>query len=123
MERPILLIIDDEEDIKALYKTIVNRNFDFDIVEADSIKEVQKVLKKHVPTFVLLDLNLRDGSGFDLIPALKKVNPEVQILIITAFNHCKEKQRATDLGAVGLLAKPFEKEIFVQHLEQMDKSR
>lgn len=123
MKRPVLLIVDDECDIKALYKSIVNRYFDFDIVEANSIKAVGNVLIEHVPDYVLLDLCLDDGEGFDVIPALKKVNPNVQILVITAFNHCKEKQRAAELGAIGLLAKPFEKETFVQHLNEMHNSR
>ena len=122
MERPVLLIIDDECDIKALYKTIVNRHFDFDIIEADSIKAVEIILKTHKPDYVLLDLCLTDGNGFDVIPALKKVNLEVKILVITAFNHCKEKQRATELGAVGLLAKPFEKDTFVEHLIMMQNA-
>jgi len=123
MKRPILLIIDDEEDIKALYKSIVNRHFDFDIVEANSIKALQSVLVDHIPDYVLLDLNLQDGYGFDVVPALKKVNPKVQFLVVTAFNHCKEKKKAAELGAVGLLAKPFEIELLVQHIKQMHNSR
>lgn len=123
MKRPLLLIVDDECDIKALYKSIVNRHFDFDIVEANSIKDAQKVLTNHVPDYVLLDLCLQDGDGFDLVPSLKKINSNVKILVVTAFNHCKEKQKATELGAVGLLAKPFELETLVQHLNDMHNLR
>ncbi|HLV41568.1 MAG TPA: response regulator [Brumimicrobium sp.] len=119
MERPVLLIVDDECDIKVLYKSIANRHFDFDIIEADSIQAAEISLKKNKPDYVLLDLCLSDGDGFDLIPTLKKVNPDVKILVITAFNHCVEKQRAIDLGAIGLLAKPFEKDTFVEHLQMM----
>lgn len=120
MKQPLLLIVDDEQDIKSLYKTIINKHFDFRILEADSLAAVQKIIQSEIPDFVLLDLKLGDGNGFDVIPALKKINPQVKILVISAFNHCKEKQKATDLGAVGLLAKPFEKEIFIQHLHQMN---
>ena len=123
MERPVLLIIDDECDIKTLYKSIVNRHFDFDIIEADSIKAVQVLLETNKPDFVLLDLCLSDGEGFEVIPALKKVNPDVKILVVTAFNHCKEKQRALELGTVGLLAKPFEKDTFVEHLIMMQNAK
>lgn len=123
MKRPVLLMVDDESDIKALYKSIVNRHFDFDVVEANSIKAVQDVLQEYVPDYVLLDLCLPDGDGFDVIPALKKVNSSVKILVITAFSHCKEKKKAVDLGAVGLLAKPFERETFVQHLNMMHNSK
>lgn len=122
MGRSVLLIIDDECDIKTLYKSIVNRHFDFDIVEADSVEAVKSALKTCKPDYVLLDLCLPDGEGFDVIPALNQVNPEVKILVITAFNHCKEKHRAVELGTVELLAKPFEIETFVEHLKKMENA-
>jgi response regulator of citrate/malate metabolism len=123
MKRPVLLIVDDENDIKALYKSIVNRYFDFDIIEANSIKAAKEVLTQNTPDYVLLDLFLKDGDGFDMIPILKKINSNVQILVVTAFNHYKEKRKATELGAFGLLGKPFEKETFVEHLNQMRNLR
>ncbi|RFC53797.1 response regulator [Brumimicrobium aurantiacum] len=119
MKQPVLLIVDDEKDIRALYHSIVNRNFDFGIIEAESLEAVKNLLPHTVPDFVLLDLCLKDGSGFDVIPALKKVNPEVKILIITAFNHCKEKRKAVEMGAVGLLAKPFDQNQLIDHLKTM----
>ena len=121
MKRPILLIVDDESDIKELYKSIVNRCFDFDIVEANSLKALQSVLSDSTPDYVLLDLSLQDGSGFDVVPELKKVNPKVKILVISAFSHCKEKKKAAELGAVGLLAKPFESVELVNYINQMHK--
>lgn len=122
MKRPILLIVDDESDIRELYKSVVNRFFDFDIVEANSIKALQGVLLETTPDYVLLDLSLQDGSGFDVIPELKKVNPQAKFLVISAFSHCKEKKKAAELGAVGLLAKPFESAELVKYINQMHKA-
>lgn len=123
MERPKLLMIEDESDIKALYKSILNRHFDFELVEANSIKAAQEILKECVPDFVLLDLNLQDGNGFDFIPDLKKNNPAVKILVVSAFNHCNEKKKAIDLGTYGLLAKPFESEALVEQINMMRNSK
>ena len=88
MKRPILLIIDDEPDIRSLYTSIINRNFDFDIIQAESLESAKNILGEVQPDYVVLDLHLKDGNGFDLIPALKKVNKKVKFLIVTAFNHC-----------------------------------
>lgn len=122
MKRPILLIIDDEPDIRSLYTSIINRNFDFDIIQAESLESAKNILGELQPDYVVLDLHLKDGNGFDLIPALKKVNKKVKILIVTAFNHCKEKQKASEFGAVGLLSKPFETANFVEYITAMHKS-
>ncbi|PWH86908.1 response regulator [Brumimicrobium oceani] len=122
MKRPILLIIEDEFDIKELYRSIMERTFDFDIVEASSIKVLQNVLSEIIPDYALLDLSLQDGSGFDVIPELKKANPNIKFLVISAFSHCKEKKRAAELGAVGLLAKPFESAELINHINGMLKS-
>ncbi|PKR81723.1 hypothetical protein CW751_04130 [Brumimicrobium salinarum] len=119
MQRSKILIVDDEKDIRDLYCSIIDRHFDLEIYTATSLMQVKSVLESLVPDYVLLDLNLHDGEGFDLIPVLFKVNPKIKILIISAFSHCKEKQRAVELGAVGLLAKPFETSVFTEHLQMM----
>lgn len=119
MERPTILIVDDELDIRILYKSILKRNFDFNIIESESVQGTKEVLSKYTPDIVLLDLCLPDGDGYDIIPTLKEVNPNSKILVISAFNCGMEKQKVIASGAVGLLAKPFEKETFIQHIKDM----
>lgn len=119
MKRPVVLIIDDEEDIRILYKTILRKKFDFEIVETDSLMCTRNRLENIIPDYVLLDLCLPDGDGYDIVPMLKKINPKVKILVISAFNCGKEIAKVSQCGAIGLLAKPFEKETFIQHIEMM----
>ncbi|MEX1193282.1 MAG: response regulator [Brumimicrobium sp.] len=119
MAKPVLLIIDDEQDIRALCSCIVKRSFDFEIVEAGSLQETNEVLKTIVPDYVILDLHLKDGVGFDLMPAIHKVNAKAKVLIVTAYNHCDEKRKSIDLGAFGLLGKPFESEELVERINEI----
>lgn len=119
MSKPVLLIVDDEPDIRALCSSIVKRSFDFDVWEADSLTEAKSLLKSTAFDYVLLDLHLQDGVGFDLVPFLMKANPNVKILIVTAYNQCYEKKQATDLGAFGLLGKPFKSQDLVDRIEAM----
>ena len=120
MKKQKLLIVDDECDIRSLCKCVVERSFDqFDIHDAKSLSEAKEMLKTLKPDIVLLDLHLNDGFGFDLIPTLKKVNPDVKILIVTAYNQCEEKRKAVDLGAFGLLGKPFRSADLVDRINEM----
>ncbi|PHR46600.1 MAG: hypothetical protein COA32_10680 [Fluviicola sp.] len=119
MCKSVLLIVDDEPDIRALCSSIVKRSFDFEVCEASSLSESKKMLNSIIPDFVLLDLHLQDGVGFDLVPFLMKANPKVKILIVTAYNQCYEKKTATDLGAFGLLGKPFKSQDLIERIEAM----
>ncbi len=119
MSKPILLIVDDEPDIRALCSSIVKRFFDFEVCESASLSETKDLLQSTKPDFVLLDLHLQDGVGFDLVPFLMKANPDVKILIVTAYNQCHEKKQATDLGAFGLLGKPFKSQDLVERINAM----
>lgn len=121
MERPVLLMIEDEKDIRLLYKSILSRHFDWEIIEADSLKSANLLLSEERPQFVLLDMCLPDGSGCEIIPKIKSSNPEAKILVITAFGHCKETREATDLGAFAMLEKPFKMAAFIEHLQEMQK--
>lgn len=122
MDKKKLLIVDDECDIRSLCKCVVNRSFDnIVIADAESIQEAKDKLKDISPDIVLLDLHLGDGFGFDLIPHLKRVNPSVKILIVTAYNQSEEQRKAVDLGAFGLLGKPFRSADLVDRIREMMK--
>jgi response regulator of citrate/malate metabolism len=121
-DKRTLLIIDDECDIRSLCKCVVDRSFDnFVVYDARSLKEAKEKLKSIIPDIVLLDLHLDDGVGFDLVSLIKKVNPEVKILVITAYNQSEEQRKAEDLGAFGLLGKPFSSTDLVERINDMTK--
>lgn len=122
MKEKTLLIIDDECDIRSLCKCVVDRTFEgFNVVDAKSVEEAKLKLKTVEPDVVLLDLHLGDGVGFDLIPLIHEVNHEAKILVVTAYNQQEERQRATELGAFGLLGKPFQATELVGWIDKMTK--
>lgn len=122
MENKTILLVDDECDIRSLCKCVVSRNYEhFNIVDACSIAEAKKKLETSIPDIVLLDLEMNDGIGFELIPHLKKLNPDVKVLIVTAYNQIEEKQKAYELGTFGLLGKPFRSEDLVERINEMIK--
>lgn len=119
MKKLQLLIVDDEQDIRDLSEGIIQRNFDLDIRKVGSVKEAESVILQMAPDLVLLDLNLPDGVGFDLVPVLKKVNENVVFIVVTAYNHCKEKAKAIELGALDFLEKPFKSSDLSERVTKM----
>src|SRR6476646_9091626 len=76
-----ILIVDDEESIRALLRDVLGA--DHDLTEADSGAALQKCLAQEEPDVVLLDVNLGDANGLELLPQVKRRWPETPVIILT----------------------------------------
>lgn len=100
------LVIDNEDFIR---KGLVNNLRKFDILvsqveEANGVEAGLAAIKKHTPDIVFLDVEMDDGTGFDLI---KKIGPfDFQLVFITAFD--KYAVNAFKLSAIDFLLKPID---------------
>ncbi|MEM7108676.1 MAG: response regulator [Bacteroidota bacterium] len=103
------LIVDDELDIGLMLSRILEK----EVVSAQHVDRITKALEilaeKKVFDFYFLDLNLPDGTGFDLVPLIKKQQPEAAIYFISAYDGVFEKNKAAELEVNGFIKKPFTK--------------
>jgi len=106
MKRLTAVIIDDERLARvSLFKEISRFN-EIDIIgEASSIQTGVKVIEKLNPDVLFLDIQLSDGSGFDL---LDKVEYKGKIVFVTAFD--EYATRAFEINALDYLMKPVSHE-------------
>lgn len=117
-----ILIVDDECDIRSLSKCVLTRFFPgYTIKDVSSIAEAKRQLSSFSPDIVLLDLHLTDGVGFELMPLIVKSNPKAKVLVVTAYNQQEEIDQAINLGAFGLLGKPFQAETLVDWIRKMNR--
>lgn len=107
VESKKILIVDDEKDIRDICGNVINRHFDFEVFKVGNVKQAMDIIAKESPEFAILDLNLPDGNGFELVNPLKMSNKNAAFIIVTAHNQCSEKEKANELGAMTLLGKPF----------------
>lgn len=101
-----ILIIEDEksllEDIKH-YLTENGYNCDY----STTVKSALNKLAENKYTVALIDLDLPDGSGLEIISHIKNMFPEMGIIITTAANSLEDKLNGLKLGADDYLTKPF----------------
>lgn len=100
------IIIDDEVNSRESLKNII-RTFCSDVViiaEAESIEAGAKILKKHHCHIVFLDVQLTDGTGFDLIPLMNK-RGQIAIFISGSMDFAVN---AFKVNALDYLLKPFD---------------
>lgn len=100
------LIIDDEMDICLLLRNVL-KSLGLTAKYALNLEEAKRMARGFIPDLVLLDLNLPDGSGFDIINYLRKLNPGVKVIIQTAYDEEEYKRRAKSQGVEHFLTKPI----------------
>ncbi|MDX1719029.1 MAG: response regulator transcription factor [Salegentibacter mishustinae] len=101
-----ILIIEDEQDMLQNMKDFLEKE-NFVVETADSVYEAQNKIGVYSYDCILLDINLKDGSGFSLLEDLKKNNIEDGVIIVSARNSLDDKLEGLNLGADDYLAKPF----------------
>lgn len=101
-----VLIIDDETDICLLLSGLLRR-LGYQPTCAHFIEEGRQCLNTQQFDAIFLDLNLPDGLGFDLLPAIKQEQSDAKIIMISAFDGQAERRRATEQGASYFIGKPF----------------
>lgn len=101
-----LLIVEDE--VELLYTTSKYlQKEDFICETAKTYFEAEDKLASYKYDVIILDINLPDGNGLDLLKKIKIINPETGVLIVSAKNSLDDKLKGLDLGADDYITKPF----------------
>ena len=101
-----LLLVEDEPALRAALLGSL-RQAGYVVEEAVDFAQAEDKIMLYQYDCVLLDLTLPDGSGLDLLRALKSANSPAGVLIITARAALDDKIAGLDLGADDYLIKPF----------------
>ncbi len=112
-----VLIIDDNANDRNLFGRIIAAA-DFDSVEACDGKSGVEALKKGGISAIFLDLKLPDMDGIETMKELKKIDPGVPIILVTAFADIPTAVKATKLGAYDFVIKPPDFEVLVLSLKR-----
>ncbi|HMP83767.1 MAG TPA: sigma-54 dependent transcriptional regulator [Verrucomicrobiota bacterium] len=103
-----VLVVDDEAGIRSLLSAVLST--EFQVEEADSGAALIKAFNGVQPDVVVLDINLRDANGLELLPRVKKQWPETEVIVLTGQGTMEMALEAGRLGAKTFLSKPFENE-------------
>ena len=102
-----VLLVDDHPLILAALRSVIKGlGDDVTVVGAGTEREAREALKRD-PDFdlVLLDLQLGDRSGFDLLGDLRKLYPALPVVVVSASDRASDVIRAIDAGAMGFVPK------------------
>jgi len=104
-----ILVVDDERNIRDIF-TLLLEEKGYLVESAAGGGEGLARTREFAPDVLLLDMNLPDMSGLDVLAGVRERLPSCRIIIITAFGTIRNAVEATRLGAYAYLEKPVDNE-------------
>lgn len=102
-----ILIIDDEEaQLNSLKSFLARRNYE--VFTATNGKQGFEIIQKQVIDLVLTDYRMPDWNGLAVLRKIKEFNPQIDVVVITAFGNIEDAVEIMKAGAYDYLSKPID---------------
>ncbi|MFC2116233.1 sigma-54-dependent transcriptional regulator [Bacteroidota bacterium] len=112
IEEKIVLVVDDEASIRRNIRDLLEP-LGYTIIMAEDGASAIKSFSESCPGLVILDINMPDINGLEVLEEIKRINKDVPVIIFTAFGTSERAIRAMKCGAYDYLEKPFELDEFL----------
>jgi DNA-binding NtrC family response regulator len=104
---PLILLVEDKDSLRAMLRHALESQ-GHRVAEARDQTEAVERLRQDPPALVLSDLRLPVGDGFGVLAAAKDVDPELPVIVMTAYGGIQDAVTAMKEGAMDFLAKPVD---------------
>jgi len=107
MPLPVILIVDDEKVQRESLAGFLNKK-GFSTHLADSAENAMKIISSEMIDIVFTDFKMSGKSGFELLQEIKQLNPEITVILMTAFGRIEDAVQSMKSGAFDYLTKPID---------------
>src|SRR5438477_2326419 len=104
---PPILLVEDKDSLRAMLRHALEAQ-GHTVIEARDQREAEGALHSGHPSVVLSDLRLTEGDGFGVLRAAKEHDPQLPVIVMTAFGSIQDAVAAMKEGALDFLAKPVD---------------
>ena len=102
-----VLLVEDKDSLRTMLRLALEHD-GHRVLEAADQPAAEAVLHRSSPTLVISDLRLPSGDGFGVLRAAKEADPDVPVIVMTAYGSIEDAVRAMREGALDFLAKPVD---------------
>jgi DNA-binding NtrC family response regulator len=102
-----VLIVEDKDSLRTMLRHALEGH-GHAVLEARDEAEAKEQLRQSRPVVVLTDLKLPVGDGFGVLRAAKELDPDLQVVVMTAYGSIQDAVSAMKEGAMDFLAKPID---------------
>ncbi|WP_059048666.1 response regulator [Paenibacillus senegalimassiliensis] len=107
MEEKKVLVVDDQNGIRILLMEVFSSE-GYTTFQAANGKMALEIVRSDSPDLVLLDMKIPGMDGLEILKHIKEVNPDIKVIMMTAYGELDMIKEATDLGALMHFTKPFD---------------
>ena len=117
----MILIADDDQDVRAVICMRLANNRDVRIVEATNGREVLALAQKGRPDLVVLDWSMPGMSGLEVMQEFRKdpATADIPVIMMTGRDDPSEQAQARALGVSAYLVKPFDPAELQEKIERV----
>src|SRR6188508_1285353 len=112
-----VLIVEDKDSLRTMLRHALEAH-GHAVLEARDEPEAVQQLQQARPAVVLTDLKLPVGDGFGVLRAAKELDPELQVVVMTAYGSIQDAVTAMKEGAMDFLAKPVDPDHLILMVER-----
>jgi len=115
-----ILVTDDSEFMRNLIKkTLIQAGYK-DIIQASDSEEAIKKYESEKPDLVLLDMVMtKETGGLEALEAIKKINKNAKIIMVTVMDQEELNSKAKQLGALDYVAKPINEQQLIDAVKSV----
>jgi len=110
MNKPQILVVDDEPDIRELLDITLSR-MDVQVQAAGDVEAAKSLLRQSTFDLCLTDMKLPDGDGLELMEYIQNSYPSTPVAVITAYGNMETAIRALKQGAFDFVSKPLDLQV------------
>ena len=101
-----ILVIEDDEEMRALLRDMIEEE-GYKAASVNNGSEAFRKLAKESFNLIITDVRMPGLTGLDILPGIKKLQPDAPIIVITAFGSEEVQRKALERGADAYLEKPI----------------
>jgi len=116
------MVIEDDPSVRRSLVTTLQK-MDLPVLAVGTCAQAREEQQKEPADLIISDLQLPDGNGMDLLEHFKKMNPAVEVIIMTGFGTIESAVEAMQMGASNYLLKPFTSSQLTLALQQITEHR
>jgi two-component system, NtrC family, nitrogen regulation response regulator GlnG len=117
-----ILIVDDEENIRRIFKKGLEKK-NYTVHTAPNAEDALQKIKSQKYFLVFSDIFMGGMSGLTLLKEVKKINPRVKVVVMTAQDTMNNTIEAMQIGAYDYISKPFDFEVIYTLVARVESSR
>jgi CheY-like chemotaxis protein len=105
--RKKVLVVDDNQSVRELTKTIIEREFSLEVYEATNGKEAFYLLQERKYDLLITDIHMPEMNGVELIDQLRTLGSSIPIIVVSGMLNLQTRDFLSSIKSIHVIEKPF----------------